>query len=376
MLRFFGTGTPSSVDQPWDGAHLVAFAVSLLAAPALRESKVLWFTKTSLRGDGAPSHTSSGRCIVGTAAVVFTVSHLIHIPSGGTRDTGPESRAAACYNPRCFFSCFSDMARPDPQARSETTRLTPAPVRMRILVSNDDGYFAPGSPCLRSACVPAPPNSRRAERDRSGSSNSLTLDRPLTVRRAPNGYMYVKGPLRIVCISQSPACWRSFLTSSYPASITCEYGRRIRFTRAPLRPATEGVSAGIPSIAISLVGGEGGHFETAARVACDSSATIQEATAQSAVLLNVNVPDATYAALRGRTVHAARKEAQSGTVVKSTTPRGEVVYWVGAAGGAQDAGEGTDFHAAANGMVSVTPLQVDLTRYSQMQTVNEWLATT
>jgi 5'-nucleotidase len=70
------------------------------------------------------------------------------------------------------------------------------------------------------------------------------------------------------------------------------------------------------------------------------------------------------------------KRHKAEPVVKSTTPRGEIVYWVGAAGGAQDAGEGTDFHAAARGMVSITPLQVDLTRYSQMQTVNEWLGTT
>ena len=92
------------------------------------------------------------------------------------------------------------------------------------------------------------------------------------------------------------------------------------------------------------------------------------------VLLNINVPDAPYTALRGTAVTRLGKRHKAEPVVKSTTPRGEVVYWVGAAGGAQDAGEGTDFHAAANGMVSITPLQVDLTRYSQMQTVNDWLA--
>jgi 5'-nucleotidase len=85
------------------------------------------------------------------------------------------------------------------------------------------------------------------------------------------------------------------------------------------------------------------------------------------------VPDVEHAALRGIAVTRLGKRHKAEPVVKSTTPRGEVVYWVGAAGGAQDAGAGTDFHAAANGMVSITPLQVDLTRYSQMQTVTEWL---
>ena len=92
------------------------------------------------------------------------------------------------------------------------------------------------------------------------------------------------------------------------------------------------------------------------------------------VLLNVNVPDAPYERLQGIAVTRLGKRHKAEPVVKSTTPRGEVVYWVGAAGGAQDAGEGTDFHAAAKGMVSITPLQVDLTRYSQMQAIADWVA--
>ena len=91
------------------------------------------------------------------------------------------------------------------------------------------------------------------------------------------------------------------------------------------------------------------------------------------VLLNVNVPDAEYGALRGRAVTRLGRRHKAEPVVKSTTPRGEVVYWVGAAGGAQDAGEGTDFHAAAHGLVSITPLQVDLTRYAQLSSVSDWL---
>jgi 5'-nucleotidase len=89
--------------------------------------------------------------------------------------------------------------------------------------------------------------------------------------------------------------------------------------------------------------------------------------------LNVNVPDSDYEALRGTTVTRLGKRHKAEPVVKSTTPRGETVYWVGAAGSAQDAGEGTDFFATASGRVSITPLQMDLTRYSQMESVQSWL---
>jgi 5'-nucleotidase len=137
--------------------------------------------------------------------------------------------------------------------------------------------------------------------------------------------------------------------------------------------ATEGFLLGIPSIAISLIAEGGGHFDTAARVAREIVQRFAARPLNQPVLLNVNVPDVPHAALRGMVVTRLGKRHKAEPVVKSTTPRGEVVYWVGAAGGAQDAGVGTDFHAAANGMISVTPLQVDLTRYSQMQSVTEWL---
>lgn len=246
---------------------------------------------------------------------------------------------------------------------------------MRILVSNDDGYFAPGIGVLAEALgscaevtVVAP------ERDRSGSSNSLTLDRPLTVRRAPNGYMYVNGtPTDCVHLAVTG------LLEQLPDMIVSgiNYGANMgddTIYSGTVAAATEGFLLGIPSVAISLVAEGGGHFETAARVACDLVKRFSARPLNQPVLLNINVPDASYAALRGTAVTRLGKRHKAEPVVKSSTPRGEVVYWVGAAGAAQDAGEGTDFHAAANGMVSITPLQVDLTRYSQMETVNEWLA--
>jgi 5'-nucleotidase len=245
---------------------------------------------------------------------------------------------------------------------------------MRILVSNDDGYFAPGISVLAEALarcaevtVVAP------ERDRSGSSNSLTLDRPLSVRRAPNGYIYVNGT-PTDCVHLAVTGLLEELPDVVVSGIN--YGANMgddTIYSGTVAAATEGFLLGIPSIAISLVAEGGGHFETAARIACELVQRFAERPLDQPMLLNVNVPDLTHAEVRGTVVTRLGKRHKAEPVVKSTTPRGEVVYWVGAAGGAQDAGPGTDFHAAANGLVSITPLQVDLTRYAQMEVVSEWM---
>ncbi len=245
---------------------------------------------------------------------------------------------------------------------------------MRILVSNDDGYFAPGISVLAEALASCAEVTVVApERDRSGSSNSLTLDRPLTVRRAPNGYIYVNGT-PTDCVHLAVTGLLDELPDVVVSGIN--YGANMgddTLYSGTVAAATEGFLLGIPSIAISLVAEGGGHFATAARIACYLVERFRSQPLTQPVLLNVNVPDAAYEALPGMVVTRLGKRHKAEPVVKSTTPRGEVVYWVGAAGGAQDAGEGTDFHAAAAGLVSVTPLQVDLTRYAQLQTVSEWL---
>src|SRR5687768_12730209 len=245
---------------------------------------------------------------------------------------------------------------------------------MHILLSNDDGYFAPGLAALADTLVPlAKVTVVAPERDRSGASNSLTLDRPLSVRRASNGFFYVNGtPTDCVHLAVTG------LLENLPDVVISgiNYGANMgddTIYSGTVAAATEGFLLGIPSVAISLVAEGGGHFETAARIACELVERFRARPLMQPVLLNVNVPDAAYERLRGTAVTRLGKRHKAEPVVKSTTPRGEVVYWVGAAGGAQDAGEGTDFHAAAAGMVSITPLQVDLTRYSQIETVSEWL---
>ena len=246
---------------------------------------------------------------------------------------------------------------------------------MRILVSNDDGYFSPGIAVLHqalSACadvtVVAP------ERDRSGASNSLTLDRPLTVRRSQNGFYYVNGT-PTDCVHLAVTGLLDVLPDVVISGIN--HGANMgddTIYSGTVAAATEGFLLGIPSIAISLVAESGDHYETAARVAVELVQRFNAGPLEQAVLLNVNVPDVPYERLKGTEVTRLGKRHKAEPVVKSSTPRGDVVYWIGAAGSAQDAGEGTDFHAVARQAVSITPLQMDLTRYSQLDVVRNWLA--
>jgi 5'-nucleotidase len=138
--------------------------------------------------------------------------------------------------------------------------------------------------------------------------------------------------------------------------------------------ATEGFLLGIPSLAISLEGKEFVNYETAARVAVELVQRFVTQKHSQPWLLNVNVPDVPHDQLQGIAVTRLGKRHKAEPVVKASNPHGEAVYWVGAAGKAQDAGEGTDFQAVAQQRVSLTPLQIDLTQYSQLDAVRGWLA--
>jgi 5'-nucleotidase len=246
---------------------------------------------------------------------------------------------------------------------------------MRILLSNDDGYFAPGLAILAKTLaelgtitVVAP------ERDYSGASNSLTLDRPLTVRESANGFRFVNGtPTDCVHLAVTG------LLDEMPDMIVSgiNLGANMgddTIYSGTVAAATEGYLLGIPSLAISLTSKEGRHYETAARVARDLVERFQKQAIAEAVLLNVNVPDIPYDALKGFEVTRLGKRHKAEPIIKTTTPRNQTVYWVGAAGSAQDAGPGTDFHAVASDRVSLTPLQMDLTHPEQIPVVRNWLA--
>jgi 5'-nucleotidase len=246
---------------------------------------------------------------------------------------------------------------------------------MRILVSNDDGYFAPGLAVLAAALsqvgevtVVAP------ERDRSGSSNSLTLDRPLTLRRAPSGFNYVNGT-PTDCVHLAVTGLIDFVPDMIVSGINdgANMGDDTIYS-GTVAAATEGFLLGIPSLAVSLAGGRGAHFETAAHFARKLVERFRDGAPAPNVLLNVNVPDVPLAQVDGMEVTRLGKRHKAEPVVRATTPRGDTVYWVGAAGAAQDAGEGTDFYAIANGRVSITPLQMDLTHFAQLGAVRDWMA--
>ncbi|MGD9788646.1 MAG: 5'/3'-nucleotidase SurE [Sulfuricellaceae bacterium] len=247
---------------------------------------------------------------------------------------------------------------------------------MRILLSNDDGYFAPGLACLAEALAPlAEVTVVAPERNRSGASNSLTLDRPLMLNQAPNGFYYVNGT-PTDCVHLAVTGMLPELPDMVISGINlgANMGDDTIYS-GTVAAATEGFLLGIPAIAISLASHEGRHFETAGRIAAMLVERYQRDAYREAFLLNVNVPDIPFGDLCGVAVTRLGKRHKAEPVVKSVNPRGDTVYWVGAVGGAQDGGDGTDFHAVEHGMASVTPLQIDLTRFSQMDGVKGWLAT-
>lgn len=246
---------------------------------------------------------------------------------------------------------------------------------MKILLSNDDGYFAPGLNILAEhiakiadITVVAP------ERNRSGASNSLTLDRPLSVKKASNGFFYVNGtPTDCVHIALTG------LMDSMPDMVIsgindgANMGDDTIYS-GTVAAAMEGYLLGIPSIAVSMSQHNSTHFETAARVAVELIQHYQKNGFSAPTLLNVNVPDIPYDALQGRTVTRLGKRHKAEPVVQLKTPRNETVYWVGAAGQPNDGGIGTDFHAVANQQISISPIQVDLTCHAQLNDIKQWLS--
>jgi 5'-nucleotidase len=246
---------------------------------------------------------------------------------------------------------------------------------VRLLVSNDDGYFAPGITLLAEALrqigevtVVAP------ERDRSGASNSLTLDRPLTVRRAPNGYFSVNGT-PTDCVHIAVTGLLDFLPDLIVSGVNlgANMGDDTIYS-GTVAAAAEGYLLGIPSIAVSLTSKTGEHFESAIGITLQIVERLRRRPFAEPVLLNVNVPDVAPATLGGVEITRLGRRHKAEPVVKLQTPRGETAYWIGPAGGAADSGPGTDFHAVEAGKVSVTPLRMDLTHNAQLPRVREWLA--
>ncbi len=246
---------------------------------------------------------------------------------------------------------------------------------MRILISNDDGYQAPGIRALAEALsavaevtVVAP------ERDRSGASNSLTLDSPIRAREAENGYIRVDGtPTDCVhlaitgLLSEEP----DMVVSGVNAG--ANLGDDVLYS-GTVAAAMEGRFLGLPAIAVSLVcQAEPQHYGTAARVAVELVQRLRDHPLPADTILNVNVPDVPYEQLTGQVSTRLGHRHKSEPVIASKDPRGKPIYWVGPAGAEQDAGPGTDFHTVRSGAVSITPISVDLTHYEAIDAVAHWL---
>lgn len=238
---------------------------------------------------------------------------------------------------------------------------------MKILISNDDGYLAPGIVALADALAEiAEVTVVAPDGNRSGASNALTLDRPLSVYRAANGYYFVNGtPSDCVHIAltsimkEKPDLIVSGINQGQNMGDDTLYSGTVA-------AATEGYLFGVPAIAFSQVDKGWAHLDTAARIAKE---IVERGfpNMEQPYLLNVNIPNLPYEKILGVASARLGKRHMSEPVIKSLDPHGRDIYWIGPPGAVKDAGEGTDFYVTGQAYVSVTPLQVDLTNTRQMQ---------
>lgn len=249
---------------------------------------------------------------------------------------------------------------------------------MRVLVSNDDGVEAPGirvlAEGLRAAghevTVVAP------DRDRSGASNSLTLDQPIRAKEIAARVWRVAGtPTDCVhlaltgLLASDPDIVVSGINSAANLGDDVIYSGTVA-------AAMEGRFLGLPAVAMSLVTSEhsGRHYDTAARAALEITARLLVDPLPADTILNVNVPDLPWAQLRGYEVTRLGHRHRAEACIEQMDPRGRPLWWIGPAGPEQDAGPGTDFHAIRTGHISITPIHVDLTRYQALEKVASWVS--
>jgi len=245
---------------------------------------------------------------------------------------------------------------------------------IHFLLSNDDGYQSPGLEILAASLaelgdvtVVAP------DRDRSGASNSLTLDTPLTVKTAANGFRYVNGtPTDCVhlaitgLLDREPDMVISGINSGPNLGDDVLYSGTVA-------AAMEGRFLGRPAVAVSLADRDPAHYDVAARLVVQLIESMLKQSVQPDLLLNINIPDLDYDDLGIWEVTRLGKRHKSEASVRMQDPKGREVFWIGPVGPGNDAGPGTDFHAVNHGNISVTPLQFDLTRYDVLDEVVPWI---
>ena len=245
---------------------------------------------------------------------------------------------------------------------------------MFILIANDDGYLSPGIRALQTAMarlgravIVAP------DRNRSGASNSLTLSRPVSVQRHAEDIHSLEGtPTDCVNIAVSGLFEESPDIVVSGINDGPNMGDDVLYS-GTVAAAIEGRHLGHPAVALSMASFEPTHYATAARVAETLVAHLFEVPLPSDTILNVNVPDRPYDELTGW--HATRLGSRhpSQGAIRQRSPRGGDIFWIGPAGDVNDDGPGTDFATVAAGAVSITPLQIDLTRHDSVAPVGQWL---
>ncbi len=244
---------------------------------------------------------------------------------------------------------------------------------MHILVSNDDGYRARGLSILvdylereNTLDVVVP------DRNRSGASNSLTLDNPIRAHRMQNGVVRVNGT-PTDCVHLAITGLLEDEPDMVIAGINAgaNLGDDVLYS-GTVAAAVEGRFLGYPALAISLTGTALVHYDTAARVAMRVLDLIRRDTLNADLILNINVPDIPYESLSGIQITRLGHRHRAEPVIKEKDPRGRDIFWIGASGGELDAGEGTDFYAINNGYVSITPMHVDLTHYQVLNDMRQW----
>lgn len=248
---------------------------------------------------------------------------------------------------------------------------------MRVLVSNDDGVDAHGLRVLArrladvgEVTVVAP------DRDRSGASNSLTLDRPLRAVQLDDGRWRVAGtPTDCVHLALSGLLDREPDIVVSGINDSANLGDDVIYS-GTVSAAIEGRFLGLPSIAVSLATRDhkGVHYDSAAEAVLLLLRHLLVDPLPADTILNVNVPDRPWAQVRGLAVTRLGRRHRSAPCVRDADPRGRPIYWIGPPGDVEDDGPGTDFHAIRDGWVSITPIHVDLTRYQALETVSGWVA--
>ena len=245
---------------------------------------------------------------------------------------------------------------------------------MRILLSNDDGYRAPGIECLAVHLskiavveVVAP------DRDRSGASNSLTLDSPLRTATAENGFIFVDGtPTDCVHLALTGLLQDEPDIVISGVNAGANLGDDVLYS-GTVAAAMEGRFLGLPAMAVSLVGAQKGHYLSAVRAVELLLHGLGDYPIPASTILNINVPDTDWRDIKGLEVTRLGNRHKAEPVISDHDPRGREIFWVGPPGSEQDAGPGTDFHAVNAGFVSVTPLHVDLTHHQALNDLSAWV---